>query len=139
MTKVYIASKFHHGQRWKDLSEEAYKYDHPWYGITFVGRWFLDYAGVIPDEPQFCKLGWEHDIEDVIACDVLIVYAEPEEHLRGALVEVGAALAYGRYVLTIGDHPDYGTWKHHANVHQMKDLDSALTWLRCHDFPRTVE
>lgn len=136
MPKVYIASKFHHGKRWKELSDESAHYEHPWHGIVFTSRWFLHYADKIPDEPQFCKLGWEHDIEDVISSDVLILYAEPQEKLRGALVEAGAALAWSRYVLLVGENPDFGNWQYHANVHKMKDFDSVLLWLRAHDFPR---
>ena len=103
MPKVYIASKFKHGSRWKELADASYYSDHPWNGIIFTSRWFLHYSNTIPDEPQFCKLGWEHDIEDIIASDVVILYAEPDEKLRGALVEVGAALAWSRDVLLVGE------------------------------------
>jgi hypothetical protein len=34
-------------------------------------------------------------------------------------------------VILVGEHPDWGTWQHHALVHKVTDLDSALKLLRC--------
>lgn len=55
----------------------------------------------------------------------MLVYAEEGEHLRGALVEAGMAIALGKIVLVIGSHPDFGTWQHHPNVMHAADLDHA--------------
>jgi hypothetical protein len=144
MPKVYIASKFKHGVWWKKLYEDSRNFSllsdepkHPWYGIEFTSRWFKNYAGNVPDEPQFCKIGWVHDVEDVAAADVLIIYAEPEDNLRGALVEVGVALANDLWIIAVGDHPDYGTWQYHPYVHKVNTMDEALQLLRCIDFPET--
>lgn len=60
---------------------------------------------------------------------MVLVYAEEGEHLRGALVEAGMAIALGKTVLVIGDHPDFGTWQHHPKVIHAADLDQARTRL----------
>lgn len=136
MPKVYIASKFKYGKKWKELQDAAYFYDHAWSGVEFVSRWFLNYYDNVPDEPQFCKIGWIHDIEDIAKADAVIVYSEAEDNLRGALVEAGAAIALDKYVIVVGEHPDYGNWQYHPNVHKVTDLDAALVVLRCLDFGR---
>lgn len=137
MPKVYIASKFHHGAKWLQLREESFQGQSPWFGIQFTSRWFKQYYDRVPDEPQYCKIGWIHDLEDVEDCDVLIIYGEPGEHLRGALVEAGAALAFGKHVIAVGGHEDYGTWQYHPMVHLTQTMDEALVILKCFDFDRS--
>jgi len=123
MLKIYIASKFKHGERWNNGLEFS-RFD-------LVSRWITHYAGQVPDEPQFCKIGWIHDLEDVARADALVVYAESGEHLCGALVEVGAALALGKHVVLVGEHPDWGTWQYHPLVHKVLTVDAAEQILEC--------
>ncbi|MFA9261732.1 MAG: hypothetical protein ACEQSB_00005, partial [Undibacterium sp.] len=67
------------------------------------------------------------DHEDVSTADCVIVYAEKGEHLRGALVEAGIALALKVPVMVIGDHPDYGTWQYHPGVIRYATIEDAFS------------
>lgn len=120
--KVYIASKFFHGARWRNLG---------WDEFVFTSRWFSLYHDHVPDEAQFAKLGWMHDIEDVESADVVLVYGgdQADDRLCGALVEAGAGLAFGKTVV-VGPNPDFGTWQFHPNVHPVGTLEAARTLLR---------
>jgi hypothetical protein len=40
-------------------------------------------------------------------------------------------IAYGKHVIVVGDHPDYGTWQYHPQVHRAKDLTEAKILLTC--------
>lgn len=121
--KVYTASKLNHAGRWLKLVDE-------WVEIDFVARW-PSLVGTIPDEPHFAKVFWQQDIEDVMASDIVLVYGEPGDVLRGALVEAGVALGAGKSVIVVGDNPFYGTWQHHPNVYRVPDLEHARTLLKC--------
>lgn len=120
--KVYTASKLAQADRWKRLVDE-------WPEVHFVARW-PGYVGVVPDEPDQAEVFWQHDIEDVTSADAVLVYAEAGEHLRGALVEAGAAIALGKPVIVVGTHADYGTWQYHPLVHRVADLDGARELLQ---------
>ena len=123
--KIYIASKFAHGKRWRALELE-------WEEFYFTSRWPTLYHDSVPDEGVFTKIGWIHDIEDVTRADVVLVYGgdQDDDHLRGALVEAGAALALGKMVVVVGSNPDFGTWQHHPNVHPVGTLEAARILLR---------
>lgn len=116
--KVYTASKLSEANRWRELAKE-------WQEIEFVARWPFKHVGTVPDHAIFAKIFWQHDLEDVSSSDVVLIYAEPEHKLRGALVEAGMAIALGRKVIVVGDHPDFGTWQHHPLVHIVEDLEQA--------------
>ena len=67
--------------------------------------------------------------------DVVLVYGQSEDVLRGALVEVGAALAQGKRVIAcgaLGTNPtdSWGTWQFHPLVYRVPDLPSALMLLQ---------
>ena len=116
--KVYTASKLSEAGRWRDLREA-------WPEVEFVARWPFKHVGTVPDDPVYAKVFWQHDLEDVTAADVVLVYAEPEHKLKGALVEAGMAIAQGKCVIVVGDHPDYSTWRYHPLVYIAPDLESV--------------
>lgn len=120
--RVYIASKMHHAEQWRELYKRA--------DIHLVSRWpFLE--PFVEPEAANAQFFWQDDMADVRACHVLFVYALEGEHLRGALVEAGAALALGKLVIVIGaPHPDYGTWMHHPNVKAVDTIDAAIDLVR---------
>lgn len=122
--KVYGASKLCHVEVWKQLSKS-------WTEIEFTARWPFKHVGTVPDEPCFARVFWEHDLEDVVAADGVVVYAKPEDDLRGALVEAGMALALGKFVIVVGENKNYGTWQYHPLVHRVADLTDARTLLMC--------
>ncbi len=121
MLQVYPASKLHHAHKWKELNNQ-------WYdaGVHVYARWFMFHVGNTPDSPEFAKLFWQHDHEDIRRSDALMLYGEEGDKLRGGLVEAGIALALEIPVIVVGDHPDYGTWQHHSGVFRVPNLGRAL-------------
>ena len=126
MIRVYTASKLRHGLLWREKFQRS--------SIAFVNsRWLQhDFIGT-PDSPDLAIDFWVEDEEDVKSCDALVVYAAPEDHLRGALVEVGMAIAYGKPIIALGDHSDYGTWRYHPQVINVKSWDHLLIALKAID------
>ncbi len=122
--KVYTASKLSDAPLWRRLRDD-------WPEVTFTARWPVCHVGTVPDTACFAKIFWQHDVEDVSASDVVVVYTESSiNHLRGALIEVGIALALSKEVIVVGDHPDYGTWQYHKSVHRVNDLLQARQLLQ---------
>lgn len=114
-TNVYLASKLAHAKKWRELD---------WPEINLTARWPHSHVGV-PDTADFARLFWTEDEDDVMSSDVVLVYAEDGEHLRGALVEAGMGIALGKHVIVVGDHPDFGTWQYHPMVLRAKTLEQA--------------
>ena len=121
MPRVYIASCVGHAELWRKVHETP--------DIHFVSRWPFLEPFVDPTALNSRKI-WLDDMADVRACHALIVYAVEGVHLRGALVEAGAALALGRMVIVVGEHPDYGFWQHHPNVTHVATFENALDAVR---------
>lgn len=118
--RVYVASKMQHAPMWREL------YRSP--RIHLVSRWpFLE--PFIEPDPEHAKFFWQDDLADVRSCHACIVYAEPGEHLRGALVEAGAALALNKLVVVVGEHPDFGTWQYHPLVGAVDTIDDAVNMI----------
>lgn len=122
MLRVYTASKLKHAAMWRELCKTT---PH----VYFHARWLKHVAMGTPDEPEHAGAFWLQDEQDVRDADVVLVYAEPGEHLRGALVEAGIAIACGIPVIVIGDHNDYGTWQYHPGVSCAMSIDEALAHL----------
>lgn len=87
---IYIASKTRHADRWLTLRAA---------GAPIISTW-IDEAG----EGQSADLNnlWQRCISEAATCAVMIVYREPEDTLKGAWVEMGAAMAFGTPVFAVG-------------------------------------
>lgn len=124
---VYTASKLHHAMLWKALRIE-------WPDISWTARWPIEMAGIIEDTPANAENFWAIDLEDVRAADVVLVYGEKGENLRGALVEAGMGLALGKKILCVGENENFGTWQYHKLCARVSGLDEAreqlLAWSR---------
>jgi nucleoside 2-deoxyribosyltransferase len=122
LPKVYTASKVDMADFWKRLRAE---FDGK---IAIISTW-IDMIGVVPDDSSNAEEFWRIDMREVECCDYLIVYGEEGKHLRGALVEVGAAIAGGKTVICVGSHPDYGTWQYHPSVIRVNTIYGATTYI----------
>ncbi|WP_201829673.1 hypothetical protein [Microvirga zambiensis] len=111
--KIYTASKTSHADKWKALRAD---------GWNVISTW-IDEAGIGETE-CFTDL-WHRCISEAAEADYLIVYREPGEVLKGAFVEVGAALASGRPVLAIGC--DEFSFTKHVSVYPYPTLEAALS------------
>lgn len=99
---VYVASKAFHGLMWREWRDA---------GIPIVSTWIDESdEGATADWADL----WTRCVDEAAGCAVLLVYAEPGEVLKGALVEVGAALAAGRKVIVCGDVSH--SWVTHPGV-----------------------
>lgn len=120
---IYIASKAVHRQHWRVLRDQA--------GAPFNSRW-IDIEDNVPDEEiDFIRL-WEMCEEDVRDCRLLIAVVKPDERLKGVLVEIGMALAFGKDIIVIGNPGrENGTWINHPRIrwHPYDTIENALTHL----------
>lgn len=116
MLRVYTASKLGAAQVWHDIQAT-------WPEIYCHARWLKHNKLGTPDSPEMAKSFWIEDEEDVRSADVLVVLGRQGEHLRGALVEAGIAIASGIPVIVVGEHSDYGTWQYHPGVRRVVNLD----------------
>lgn len=114
---VYMASKTAHAGRWRDLRKQGFPVACTW--IDEAG------AGETADFPDL----WARCIREAATAAALILYCEPGEILKGALVEVGAALAAGVPVLWVGPAGSH-TVTQHAGVRWCDMLDAALAAAR---------
>lgn len=78
-----------------------------------------------PGQTQSYKDLWKRCINEASEAFVLIVYAEDNDVLKGAFVEVGAALATGTIVLAVG-LPDTLSVLAHPLVERHPTIDAAM-------------
>lgn len=105
-----------------------------WPEVEVVARWpFSHVDGDEPLWPEDCgahaSIFWVHDEEDVRKCDVVLLFGEETDVLRGGLVEAGMGLALGKTVIVVGRNTSYGTWQHHPKVYRVKDMTNARSLL----------
>ena len=109
--RFYTASKTKHAPQWKELRAAGYKVTATW----------IDEAGE-GQTANYAELA-ERCLRDIEEADFMLLYCEPGELLKGALVEAGMALALGRPVRCVGrcdslsrvfnEHP---LWSEHESV-----------------------
>ncbi len=116
---IYIASKVRHAAKWRDLRSR---------GVPVISTW-IDEAGEgeTGDWPDL----WSRCVSEAKNARWLIVYREGDEVLKGALVEVGAALALGVPVIAVGDF-DSMTWLKHHLVTSVLSMHQALAHIESH-------
>jgi len=72
---------------------------------------------------------WGECQEDIKDADIVLVYAEDGDQLKGALVEVGMALAFGVQVMLVTPVEDrhvFGTWMHANGVQWATTMEDAM-------------
>lgn len=120
--KIYIASKAHHRPRWRAVRDNGYEIVSQW--IDTEDKFTLD-----PTDLDFVKL-WEMCLADIKSCDVLVLYVEDGERLKGALVELGAAIALNKEIIVTGRIGDNGSWHNHPKIEVSgKTLEEVLTYI----------
>lgn len=117
MSGIYTASKTRHAHLWR---AERGK------GLPIISTW-IDEA-----EPgQTADMGelWERCVLEASTADALVLYREGDETLKGALVEVGAALAAGKRVFVVADcSPSEYSWLDHPLVVWCESLEQAMQY-----------
>lgn len=123
---IYIASKTVHAPRWRTLRDVE--------GLPINSTW-IDEAG--PGESKSLEDLWERCISEARSAHCLIAYREGDEVLKGALVEIGAALAAGKYVFLVGFIESNFSFKHHRRVVNCLTLNHALVKAAARGYLRT--
>jgi len=123
--KIYVASTVHHAPKWKQLRTDWLQH-----GLKIISRWIdmpdlNDATATLEDFQR----GWEQNFDDIAMANLCVTYTEPEDVLRGALVEIGAMLSWGNPVYLVGHRSDvhgtHGSWQFHKHVMHVKDFDDA--------------
>lgn len=114
---IYIASKTKHARRWRYLRDKV--------GEPIISTW-IDEAG--EGESACLHDLWRRCLQEAASARVLIVYREKDEVMKGAWVEVGAALANGVPVFAIG--LDGFTISQYRGIAHFPDMKSAIAAAR---------
>lgn len=95
--KIYIASKTRHAARWQTLRAQGY---------NIISTW-IDEAG--KGESKDLRDLAIRCIDEAKSADRVILYASENDILKGALMEVGAALACNVPVYVVGMSESFET------------------------------
>lgn len=109
---LYIASKSKHGPRWRALRASGVAINSTWIDESGEGE-TSDWEGL-----------WRRCIAEATGATAVILYCEPGEILKGAYVEVGAALAFDVPVFVVGE-PAGSFWRHRL-VTRCETMEIAL-------------
>lgn len=115
--KVYVAGKFEDRENIRSIYHILKQYGH-----TIALDWTNHEHPKSDKEQEQWAIA---DIEGVKQCDTLIAIFSKDYRYRGALIEVGAALALGKPVIIIGSNENSSTLLHHPLVTK---LDSITDW-----------
>ena len=119
---VYISSRYYHApvwQQWRDA------------GVPLRSSW-IDSLG--DESPAGLRQQWEQNVEDIRQATGIVLYCQPGEVLKGALVEVGIALSFSKTIACVGlcDATDAGpqnaTYAYHALWRTFPCLLSAFSF-----------
>ena len=111
---IYVASKVKFAHVWRAYKEAGFPINSSWIDMDSTG------------DPDFFLTLWDLCIEQASTCAALVLYAPDDSVLKGALVEVGAALAQNKPVIVVGDSDGLKSVKHHRNIRVLTDLDEAM-------------
>ena len=126
--KVYVCSRASVPERveaWRQLRAQ---------GMAITSSWLEEGT---KERADFGNL-WQKVVEEIKDADALLAHFAPEDFpLRGALVEIGIALAFGKPVLVALPNVELtgptlrplGAWAHHPLVARYDDLRAALEQL----------
>ena len=113
--RIYAASKVKHAPMWRELRAMGWPIISTWIDEAGEGE-----SGDLSDLAHRC-------IAEASSADVLLLYCEPGEVQKGAMIEVGAALACGRRVISVGECDTTSkTFIHHARWLQSQTISDAL-------------
>lgn len=113
--RIYTASKTKHADRWRRLRAQGYE---------IISTW-IDEAG--EGETTNRRGLAERCIEESKNADCLLLYCEAGDYLKGAFIEIGAALAAYVPIFAVGKPlPDSSVFCSHRLWFQFETLDDAL-------------
>lgn len=115
---IYFASKVKHAPLWKDLRNK---------GVRTCSTW-IDEAGE-GETADYVELS-ERCIAEISRANAVLLYCEPGEILKGALIEVGIALANSIPVLCVGGCDSLSrVFRKHPLWHEFDSIANALNYV----------
>lgn len=111
---IYTASKTKHADKWKRLRAAGIPINSTWIDEAGEGETF-DFADL-----------WKRCLQEASECEVLVLYRERDEVLKGAYVEVGCALSHGNKVVAVGFQSDCPTFLRHPLVTHRSTLEAGM-------------
>jgi len=119
---VAVASKAKHAAWWAALRTA---------GIPIVSGW-IDWPLNAPGAPEPTADDWRGHwascLTDAAAADVLLFLDMPNETQCGSLIELGAALAFGRQVFLVSEN--WWSVEHHPRCRKFRRLEDAVAAIR---------
>lgn len=112
---VYFASKVVHATRWQAMRDS---------GVTTASTW-IDEAGE-GQTADYAELS-ERCLNEIAQAERLVLYCQPGEILKGALLEAGAALMAGTPVFLVGECESLSrVFRKHALWHECASVEEAV-------------
>lgn len=91
--KVYTSAKLEWATKLKAVNQDGFHFNARWLDTADAGRQRLKPAS-----------HWQQEnFDDICAAHFFLLYIEPGDHLKGALVEIGYALGIGKKCWIAGD------------------------------------
>ena len=119
---IYIASKACHAPKWIDLRSKNWNIISSW--INFYEK------DMITDWSEH----WITCVREARSADFLILYHEDNEVQKGALIELGAALAKSTKIIFVGDpEKPHQSVINHPRIRVVSTIEEALTLIE--NFP----
>lgn len=113
---IYVASKTRHADMWRRYRDD---------GAPIISTW-IDEAG---EGESACLTDlWRRCIEEASRASALVLYCAEGDVLKGAWVELGAALASGKPVFAVGI--EQFTVANHSGITHCATVDEALAATR---------
>lgn len=116
---IYVSSKLQHRDKWLGS------------GMPIISTWI--HGVELP--PSECSAMWDRYRGEVAACDGFVLYAEPDDQLKGCMLELGMAFALARPIVIVwtGSIEDLaskvGTIVHHESVKVAPSIGEAARLL----------
>lgn len=126
--RLYIASCTRHATRWNTFADQVE-------GLRVTSTWHKDFEAA-KDVPVNALKFWAQDFDDIeYQSNVMLVYQESEDKLRGALIEAGFALGINSAkrkfpVIYCGNDFWAGTWAYAEAVLRARSFDDAIELAR---------
>jgi len=117
---VYVSSKLRHRDMW--LAS----------GIPTVSSWIV---GEEPSQDQYSAM-WDRYRDEIRDCEAIVLYVEPEDQLKGCMLELGMAFMSGHPMIVVWTSTiqalaaKMGTIVYHDSVRLVASIDEARPLLK---------
>jgi hypothetical protein len=123
---LYVAAKLRHAPMLVEVRKS-------WPKIRFSARWPL--IATLESESNRPARHWQDDnLADMMTSEVVLIYAEPGDHLQNALFEAGIAWQMGKKIWLVSakltedsfEHPDFKNLRGRPRVRLVSNFEKAL-------------